>query len=204
MISSLDGSATGADGLSGSLHTPADGHIFAAQRALADAVVVGAQTVRAEGYARLGPERGQTTAAALVVVSGSGSLPPSLNTSSGGGRAVLATVTSAPARRLAHARRILGDDSVWLLGDRQVDLPALRERVSAQGWRRVLCEGGPSLLAQLYAARLVDEASVTIVPRVVSGDGPRITAGPPADTPLRQEVLLEEGGTLLSLWSVQH
>ena len=49
-VSTLDGSAVGADGLSGSINTPADNRVFALQRSLCQAVLVGAGTVRAEGY----------------------------------------------------------------------------------------------------------------------------------------------------------
>src|SRR5665648_1069207 len=50
MIATLDGAATGADHRSGSINDPADLRVFRALRALADVVLVGAGTVRAEGY----------------------------------------------------------------------------------------------------------------------------------------------------------
>ena len=49
-ISSLDGSVQGPNGRSGSISTPSDHHVFAVQRALADVILVGAGTVRKEGY----------------------------------------------------------------------------------------------------------------------------------------------------------
>ena len=49
-VSSLDGAVTGADGRSGSINTPADHRVFRLLRRLSDVVVVGAGTVRAEGY----------------------------------------------------------------------------------------------------------------------------------------------------------
>ena len=52
-VSTLDGAATGADGRSGSINTGADREVFALLRALADVVVVGAGTARAEGYRRV-------------------------------------------------------------------------------------------------------------------------------------------------------
>src|SRR3954451_700770 len=51
-VSTLDGAATGADGRSGSINTGADREVFALLRALADVVLVGAGTARAEGYRR--------------------------------------------------------------------------------------------------------------------------------------------------------
>jgi hypothetical protein len=60
-VSSIDGAAT-RDGLSGGLGGPADRRYFALLRRVADVVVVGAGTVRAEGYGPMvveQPRRGQ-------------------------------------------------------------------------------------------------------------------------------------------------
>ena len=67
MITSLTGSAVGGDGTSETLTGGADRLILSAIRAAADAVIVGAQTVRAESY--LLPR-----SATLAVVTRSGSL----------------------------------------------------------------------------------------------------------------------------------
>jgi riboflavin biosynthesis pyrimidine reductase len=50
MVSSIDGAATGADGLSGSINNAADRAVFQQLREGADAIIVGAGTARAEGY----------------------------------------------------------------------------------------------------------------------------------------------------------
>ena len=80
---------------------------------------------------------------------------------------------------------------------------AFRQGLVARGWRRILCEGGPSLLRDLLAAGVVDELCTTTVPRVVGGEGPRIVAGPALDVPLRLHTLLERDGTLLARWLVE-
>ena len=69
-----------------------------------------------------------------------------------------------------------------------------------RGLAHLLSEGGPTLLAGLLAADLVDELDATVVPRLVGGDGPRIVDGPPVDVPLSLHLLLEEDGTLLGRW----
>ena len=66
-VATLDGAATGADGLSGSINSAADHRGFAAMRRAADVLLVGAGTVRAEEY---GPAR-----TPMVVVSRSGRRP---------------------------------------------------------------------------------------------------------------------------------
>lgn len=184
-VSTLDGSGVGADGRSGSINTDADGRIFHLQRELADCVLVGAGTARAEGY-----RRGPTP---IVVVSRSGRLPDSL--SSGQGEVVLATCASSGRRD--------GPD-VWVEGDDTVDLPAVVARLRSAGMPCVLTEGGPQLFHDLLEAGVVDELALTLAPRIVGGDHTRVVAGDPLGgaSGLDAEIvhLLEEDGSLLGLW----
>lgn len=206
-VSSLDGSAVGADGLSGGINTPPDNRVFALQRDLCDAVLVGAGTVRAEGYERIERSRRRPAPPALVVVSASGRVPEGLRTPTAGrGAGLLVTCEAAGVRRIARARSLLGTESVVVAGDRSVDLGAALDALAAPGLRHVLCEGGPSLFASALAAGVVDELALTLAPTVVAGDGRRITSGPfvgaPDGVALRPRLLLEEAGTLLGLWRV--
>ena len=84
MITTLDGAATGPDGLSGTIGGAADKALFGALRGRADVVLVGAGTARDEGYHRPAPQpgfaerrraAGQRDTAALAVVTRSGRLP---------------------------------------------------------------------------------------------------------------------------------
>jgi riboflavin biosynthesis pyrimidine reductase len=106
------------------------------------------------------------------------------------------------APELALARERVGAEPVLVLGFQSVDLVALRGRLVERGLRHLLCEGGPHLLRDLLAARVVDELCTTVVPRLVGGLGPRITDGPLAEAPLRLHGLLEDDGTLLARWLV--
>ena len=189
MVASLDGAATGADGLTASINNAADKQVFDLLRATADAVLVGAGTARAEGY---GPAR-----LPIVVVSRSGQVPLRLQ-GAAAGRVLLGTAASAPG--LVEARRQLGDDHVLVAGEEDVDLGALVDQLHSRGMGTLLGEGGPTLLRDLLAAHLVDELCLTTVPRVVAGGHPRVTVGPSLDVPLRLGLLLEEDGTLLGRW----
>ena len=53
----------------------------------------------------------------------------------------------------------------------------------------VLCEGGPSINAQLFAAGLIDELCLTISPLLAGGDEPRIAQGTPVTPPARLHVV---------------
>lgn len=190
MVSSLDGAATGKSGKSGSINNAADKAVFDVLRTLADAVVVGAGTLRVEGYRPLSDKP-------LVVVSGRASVPERLRSASAGS-VLMATCSTAPG--LGEARSLLGEEHVILAGESTVDLHGVVAALHSRGLTHLLSEGGPTLLAALLAADLVDELDATIVPRLVAGDGPRIVEGPPVDVPLTLHQLLEDDGTLLGRW----
>ncbi len=190
-VSTIDGAATGSDGLSKSINNAVDNRVFNALRAQADCLVVGAGTLRAEGYA--------VPRLPLVVVSRSGQVPDGLR-SAPPGRVVLATVASAPG--LARSRELLADEDVWVLGETEVDLGALKDHLAQRGWANQLCEGGPQLFAALLAAGVVDELDCTFVPRLVGGDRLRISAGAEVDVRLDLAALFEQEGTILGRWLV--
>ena len=180
-VATVDGAAEGGDGTSGSINNAADKRVFHILRDLADVVVVGAGTARAEGY--------RPNAKPLVVVTRSGDLPPTL-----------ATGSRAPG--LPRARSVLGD-RVLVLGEDGPDLVALRRTLEDAGFLSLLCEGGPHLAADLLAAGLVDELCSTVVPTLVGGSHARIAEGDPLGVPLDLHALLESDGTLLARWFVR-
>ena len=102
----------------------------------------------------------------------------------------------------ALCEELAGDTSVkvLVLGEDHVDLAALRARLVADGYRQILSEGGPHLLRDLVDQGVADELDATVVPRLVSGEHPRITQGAPLDAPLTLHTLLEQDGTLLARW----
>ena len=191
MVSTLDGAATGDNGRSGSINNAVDKRVYDQLRALADAIVVGAGTARAEGYAPVDRP--------TVVVSRRGDVPAQLR---GGPPGAVLLATCASAEHLAEAEQLLGNDQVLVLGEDEVDLLRLREELAGRGLTQLLAEGGPHLLRDLVAAGAADEVCVTIVPRLVAGEGPRIAVGPPVDVPLELLTLLEGEGTLLGRWRI--
>ncbi|SEH10233.1 dihydrofolate reductase family protein [Thermoleophilum album] len=207
MVASLDGKAT-LGGLSGGLSGDADRELFHLLRTRVDAVMVGAGTLRAERYGRLvksaelraAREReGLAPDPWAVIVSARLDLPADLPLLAAEDQRVI--IATASPRELdgvrAHVEYLrVGDDLPVLAA-------LLRERY---GIRAVLCEGGPTLNAHLFAARLVDELFLTLSPLVLAGEGPTIVAG----RPLAQEARLEplavslvpSEGALLTRWRV--
>ncbi len=206
MVASLDGAATGADGRSGSINDPADHIVFDVLRASADAVVVGAGTVRAEGYPPLSVapallalrrERGLDDTLPLVVVSNRGEVPPTL-----AGHADGSVLLAVPGRSdgLDAARASLGDEQVIVCGPDRVDLRSLVAQLHDRGLTRLLTEGGPGLLGSLLAEGLVDELCFTVAPRVVGGDHRRPVGAAGIPTELDLALLVEQDGTLMGRW----
>src|SRR3954451_17804819 len=192
MVTTVDGAATGEDGTSRTINNNVDKVVFDLLRELSHAVVVGAGTVRIEGYA-VGRKP-------LVVVSRSGSVPPTQREAARG-KVLMATVSGAP--HLGEAREILGSENVLVLGSHRVDLARMKDELVLRGYRHLLSEGGPHLLRDLLDQGVADELDTTVVPVVIGGAHIRITDGPPLDVPLNLHTLIESDGTLLGRWFVE-
>ncbi|MDX6374468.1 MAG: hypothetical protein QOD98_3456 [Nocardioidaceae bacterium] len=189
MISTVDGAATGPGGKSGGINNAADKRVFDTLRRLCDCVVVGAGTARDEGYRHF--------AKPLVLVSRRGEVPSRLRDAPPGS---VLMATCAAAEQLEETRALLGDDQVMVLGQRRVGLAELKSTLIDRGFTSLLSEGGPQLLRGLLAEGVVDELNLTVVPRLLAGEHPRITNGAPVDLSLTLALLLEDEGTLLGRW----
>ncbi len=86
-------------------------------------------------------------------------------------------------------------------GEDDVHLPAALEHLSARGLRRVLCEGGPQLLAHVARAGLLDELCMTLTPMLVGGYATHILDGAPIDrSRWTLAHVIEDDSTLLTRW----
>jgi riboflavin biosynthesis pyrimidine reductase len=173
-VSSVDGAAT-ADGLSGGLGTAADRQVFGVLRELAEVVLVGAGTVRAEGYrgARK-PTRGRTLPPPIAVVTGSADLDPTSPLFTDTRVPPIVLTGSAASQERRNALTAAGADVVVL---DPLSPEALLGELGRRGLHRVLCEGGPRLFGDLVAAALVDELCLTVAPLLAGGDAGRIAVG---------------------------
>jgi riboflavin biosynthesis pyrimidine reductase len=190
MVSSVDGAAA-VDGRVGTLTGPADQELLRILRSLCDVLLVGAGTVRAEGY---GPvttlpelrqarrDRGQLPSPRLAVLSRSISvdLRSGAFTNAVERPMVITTELADPAR--VRAATEVAD--VVVAGERDVDLGLATDLLVERGLPRMLSEGGPQVLSELYAHGLVDELCLALSPLVTCGAATRVTAGPALPTPL--------------------
>ena len=126
-------------------------------RSLADAVMIGAGTLRVDPFAPAA--KGRERQALAVVVSRTAKLPLGNKFFSYPGDRLVASTTSAPPDAVAAVRA--AGATVETFGDQDVDMVRLLAALRERGVRFLLCEGGPTLAGQLLAARLVDELFLT-------------------------------------------
>ncbi|MDN5811931.1 dihydrofolate reductase family protein [Arthrobacter sp. AOP36-A1-22] len=204
-VASADGAAT-TGGTSGGLGTDADQRLFALQRRHADVILVGAGTIRAEGYAgklldaeaqAWRRDRGLPSHPAIAVVSGSLALDPESDffTSAPVPVLVFTTGPADPARREAISRVA----EVITAGADDVDPRQVLAGLGGRGHRMVHAEGGPTLFASFQRADAVDSLCLTVSPVLAGGEGQRIATGPTSgNQPVRLALLLEEAGALFT------
>lgn len=176
----VDGRAAIA-GRSGAIGSDIDTAMLVGLRTRAEAILIGAGTMRAERYARIFTEeerrreresRGLPGDPLVALVSGRLDLPWDAGLfTDGGGRVLIFTssgaeppATATPVEVVRHRDR--------------VDLAEMVRHLRVEeGVRGLLCEGGPGLHARLLAAGLVDELFLTRGPLLSGGEGPTITRG---------------------------
>jgi riboflavin biosynthesis pyrimidine reductase len=189
MIATADGRATIA-GRTGPIANRADYELFHALRTRVDAVMVGAQTVRVEGYGRREP--------LAVLVTRSAAVPPYVGLLAAPENRVVVLTPSAEAELPPSAA-----DVRYLRGPLDDGVRRLRSEL---GVRSVLCEGGPALLGDLVRGALVDELHLVIAAKLAAGPAPlTILSGAALDPPAALELLSvhESGGYLFLRYALQ-
>jgi riboflavin biosynthesis pyrimidine reductase len=200
-VSSADGAVT-LDGFSEGLSGGPDKRVFGLLRMLCDALLVGAGTLRDEGYGpvRLSEERrswrrahGLDPYPTPVVVSARLDLDPASDFFA---KAPVRPLVLTPKKGPAHGLDAVAD--VVRVGDTEVDLPGALALLRERGLAQILCEGGPRLFGSLLAADAVDELCLTVSPLLAGPGAGRITLGAPTQTlRLTLRHVLEADGALM-------
>ena len=157
-------------------------------RAIADVVIVGSGTLRvdrrhvwtaeaifpalADDYRQLSKALGKVGAPLNAIVSGSGEVDLRLPVFASGRVPALILTTAAGAKRLLKQKV---PDTVEIHAIRggadAISAKAILEIVCrASAGKLILVEGGPRLLGDFYAARLVDEQFLTLAPQIAGRD----------------------------------
>ena len=182
-VASVDGAAT-VQGRSGALGNAADFRVLHLLRRLADVLLVGAGTIRAEGYGGdlIGEDgRAWRTAHGLgphppvAVVSGRLDLDPGAALFTDAiTRPIVVTTAQADAERRRAIARVA---DVVDAGEASVDPATAVAALAERGLVRVLSEGGPTLFGAFQQADAIDDLCLSLGPVLVGGTAPRIAVG---------------------------
>jgi riboflavin-specific deaminase-like protein len=208
LVASLDG-RTAVFGRVGALSLPADQALFQHLRGLADGILVGAATVRAEHYGPINvtPEvraerrrRGQDPEPVLVIVSRSLDIGGAIDQRVGRPPIVL-TCDDAPAGRVVD---LAPKVDLISAGTTSVDLRRGLTALRRRGIGSLLCEGGPTLNGELLGAGLVDELCLTYAPYLGGDELGMFTAGPMPLVKARMAHAISADGALFVRAVVEH
>ncbi len=203
---SLDGRLAPAEGGAAQLGGKGDRRVLEEALTWADAVLLGAQTLRLHGSSCLihAPDLlrqrirlGLPPQPTAVVWSRSGQFPPQLPFFQQPlERWLLLSADTTPSTPLMGFGRLLLFD----------DWPAALVRLGALGVRRLVVLGGAQLAAALVAAQALDELQLTLCPTLLGGAHGWLPAAAVSDPTVhwalrRQETL--QGGELLLLYERQ-
>jgi riboflavin biosynthesis pyrimidine reductase len=196
MASTADGRAS-IGGRAGPIGDSADSELLHGLRTVVGGLLVGAQTVRAEHYARVlrddqerkaRKRRGLRPELEIFIVSRRLDLSPREVPLLGERDARVTIVTPSSSEvppcpaNPAHMRCDRDGTLDFAL--------ALRRMRDEHGIGTLLCEGGPHLAAQLVSAGLIDELFVSIAPKLAGGEERlRILAGAEIDPPAQMRLL---------------
>ena len=194
LIMSVTGAAIGSDGTSETLTNPADRRILGVIRELADVVLVGAESVRAEGYQQ--PRRSR-----IAIVTASGNLTGNRLERTDGP----APIVICPASAVDRVRSGIEEPEILTVDVEagRIAPAAIVAALRGAGLASIVCEGGPGLAAQLVDAGLVQEFCLATSPRI--GGAPFPVLGGSAISERRVELtslLRDESSGIYARWSI--
>jgi riboflavin-specific deaminase-like protein len=194
MIASVDGRAT-VGRRSGGLGNETDRNLFLDLRTQTDAVMAGTATIAVEGYGPLvrSSERrqrrldqGLEETPLAVTATRSMELPAQTPLFQDPDSRIVVLTTSDRPPPPSPAQL-----TIERVGPEPLDFAAGMQRLrTGHGVRSLLLEGGPTLLAAMVAAGVVDELFLTRAPKLVGGgDEPTIMEGSALPAPLDLELV---------------
>ena len=190
MVSSLDG-AISMNGRAKGLSSTVDQSIFHVLRSLADIILVGAGTMRdEEKQLRVSNDQQEIPPIAIVTRSGKIDLSSKFFTEAVSKPIIFTTELGS---------RVLGNTDladVYICGESKVDLKEVIDQLHKLVYRHILCEGGPSLNADMLEQNLVDELCLTTNPLILQGINKTIFNGPLLEDPAQfsyKKIFINEG-----------
>jgi len=207
LVTSLDGQISGADGRAKSLSTADDQLIFALLRSLSDAIIVGAQTVRAEQYRLPAITReelvvareasGRENPPVLVIISRSGRLDPALECLQQ--PTIVITPATTPTENIAALTKVV--EVVQFPGE-EISFHQIISLLRDRGLTQILVEGGAALLSAMLEQQAIDELCLTLSPQLVGAQDQSLVDGVGAHSALELAHLVAAPDCLFTRYRV--
>ncbi|MFN8016325.1 MAG: dihydrofolate reductase family protein [Acidimicrobiia bacterium] len=189
MVESLDGVFT-IDGRAKKLSSDIDRKTFQIMRQHADVLLVGADTVRKENYSapkfndeikQKRKSKGISPHLPLALISSTANFDFESALFQGDEKTIIFTTNEAVSNHIEHHKiaEFIG------CGKDKVDLSNAVNVLIEKGYKNILCEGGPTINAQLLENNLIDELCLAISPQIVQGTTPTIFNGPVLNNPAK-------------------
>jgi 2,5-diamino-6-(ribosylamino)-4(3H)-pyrimidinone 5'-phosphate reductase len=145
-----------------------------------DAIMVGSNTIKIDNSIltnRLAPGKSPIR----VVPSGDGSIPPGSNVLNGDAPTIVFVSEKATPERVKTLEETGAD--VIVCGKERVDIDGMMDTLGGRGIARLMVEGGPTLIWQLIARRMIDHITLIQIPYIIGGDStPSLVGGPGVDS----------------------
>jgi riboflavin biosynthesis pyrimidine reductase len=181
MVMSADGRTT-SRGRVGPLTGPSDQWLLTRVREEASAVIIGARTLRAEGYGRLVDDDAERRRAAVgkepqphLYVLGRSLNGLEASDAFSSSQLDITVLLSGPEPPAGQLSRSVTCQRVGLLDDGRPDLEAAWQIIrNDYSTGLIVCEGGPTLLGMLAEQRRLNQLLLGISPRLEGGAGKRL------------------------------
>ena len=201
LVATVNGSAAGKDGTSETITSAMDRRILGVIRELSDVVLVGAASVRSEGYQL-------PTKSRLAVVTSTGHLDGHRIDSDAGDRLIVICPFAVVdiVRRQFSGALILSRADENTSPAAPMDPSEIMELLRDNGFASIVCEGGPRLATQLVNAGLTDELCLTTSPLLTSARLPLFASPDPAGSATENslklnQLIIDESSSLYARWA---
>ncbi len=168
-------------------------------RAESDAIMVGIGTiiaddprltVKSEELRKWRLAQGKPENPMRVVVDSRCRIPQNAKVLNGEARTIIAVSKLADGRRIAEVSRRA---EVVVCGERKVDLVSLMKELYRRDVRKLMVEGGGTLVSSLLRSSLVDEMYIYFAPIFIGGaESPTLCDGSSFDPPLKAKLVALE------------
>lgn len=176
MVQTLDGSVTDETQRTVTISDDADKFVFRLLRQLSEVIIIGSKTAQSEPYLHIKiNEKNKeirrklklTQKPRVAIVSNHLNFTKEwLKSRVDDDQPIIYTSQSSEA----NIKAFIGLAEFVFCGQKEVDLKSVKQDLVRRSFKRILCEGGPTLLHALFKDYLVDELDLTINTQFATGD----------------------------------